>query len=69
MRILGLWSDITKQKSDESKINEYVSSLEKFDTLTSHELRHPVAKIMAISITKRVAIKSSKNLFLNHLKI
>lgn len=49
MRILGLWSDITKQKSDEAKIKEYVKSLEKFATLTSHELRHPVAKIMAIS--------------------
>jgi PAS domain S-box-containing protein len=49
MRILGLWSDITKQKSDEAKIKEYVSSLEKFATLTSHELRHPVAKIMGIS--------------------
>jgi PAS domain S-box-containing protein len=49
MRILGLWSDITKQKSDEIKIKEYVSNLEKFATLTSHELRHPVAKIMAIS--------------------
>lgn len=49
LRILGLWSDISKQKSDESKIQEYVKSLEKFATLTSHELRHPVAKIMAIS--------------------
>lgn len=49
MRILGLWSDITKQKSDEIKIKEYVSNLEKFATLTSHELRHPVAKITAIS--------------------
>jgi PAS domain S-box-containing protein len=49
IRILGLWSDISKQKSDESKIQEYVKSLEKFATLTSHELRHPVAKIMAIS--------------------
>lgn len=49
LRILGLWSDISKQKSDESKIREYVNSLEKFATLTSHELRHPVAKIMAIS--------------------
>jgi CheY-like chemotaxis protein len=49
LRILGLWSDISKLKSDESKIQEYVKSLEKFATLTSHELRHPVAKIMAIS--------------------
>lgn len=49
LRILGLWSDISKQKSDETKIREYVKSLEKFATLTSHELRHPVAKIMAIS--------------------
>jgi CheY-like chemotaxis protein len=38
-----------KKKSDEIKIKEYVSNLEKFATLTSHELRHPVAKIMAIS--------------------
>lgn len=49
LRILGLWTDISKQKADESKIREYVNSLEKFATLTSHELRHPVAKIMAIS--------------------
>jgi PAS domain S-box-containing protein len=71
MRILGLWSDITKQKSDESKINEYVSSLEKFATLTSHELRHPVAKIMAISnqLKDHELIESEVNQLLHNLAI
>jgi PAS domain S-box-containing protein len=68
-RILGLWSDISKQKSDESQITEYVKSLEKFATLTSHELRHPVAKIMAISnqLKEDEFLKAEVNQLLHNL--
>lgn len=48
-RVLGIWQDISKEKADEARINQYVKNLEHFASLTSHELRHPVANILGIA--------------------
>lgn len=47
-RILGIWSDISQQKSSEQLIRRHMENLEKFASITSHELRHPAASIMGI---------------------
>ena len=48
-RIIGLLLDISKQKADEAKLNEYLQRLEKFAYITSHNLRLPVANIIGLS--------------------
>ena len=48
LRVLGLWSDISKHKSAEQTIRKHMENLEKFASITSHELRHPAATIMGI---------------------
>ncbi len=48
LRVLGLWSDISQSKSAEQTIRRHMENLEKFASITSHELRHPAATIMGI---------------------
>lgn len=47
-RVLGIWSDISQKKSAEQLIRKHMENLEKFASITSHELRHPAASIMGI---------------------
>jgi CheY-like chemotaxis protein len=48
-RIIGLFIDISARKEAESKVNNYLVSLEKFAQITSHSLRLPVANIIGIA--------------------
>lgn len=48
-RVIGLFLDISKNKTDEAKLNEYLQRLEKFAYITSHNLRLPVANIIGLS--------------------
>lgn len=47
-RVLGIWSDISQKKSSEQLIRKHMENLEKFASITSHELRHPASSIMGI---------------------
>ncbi len=47
-RVIGLFLDISKIKTDESKLKEYLQRLEKFAYITSHNLRLPVANIIGL---------------------
>jgi PAS domain S-box-containing protein len=47
-RIIGLFIDISARKEAETKINDYLISLEKFANITSHNLRLPVANIIGL---------------------
>jgi CheY-like chemotaxis protein len=47
-RIIGLFIDISARKEAETKINDYLASLEKFANITSHNLRLPVANIIGL---------------------
>lgn len=48
-RIVGVITDINERKETENKLKDYLSKLQRFAFLTSHNLRHPVANIIGLS--------------------